>query len=87
MSFRSRVSLVAAFVAAMVMLAIWTSAQVVPRQAPAQPPTVLSGLDVGFRVEGMSRGMPVGKWVVRVDGQWVEPQLSPVGRVVPAGTK
>ena len=86
MRFRSQAVLVATFVAGMVMMAIWTSAQVVPRQAP-NPPTVLSGLDVGFRVEGMRRGMPVGTWVVRVDSQWVEPQLSPGGRVMPAGMK
>ena len=44
---------------------------------------ILSGSDVGFRVEGTDRtGKPVGKWVLRLNGQWVEigstPTLLPV---------
>lgn len=33
---------------------------------------VLSGDDIGFRVERMRDGVPVGKVVVRVDGRWVD---------------
>jgi hypothetical protein len=40
-------------------------------QTPAEP-KVISGGDLGFRVEKMDRGMPIGRLVVRVNGQWVE---------------
>lgn len=36
------------------------------------PPRVLSGPDMGIRVEGEQNGVPVGVPVVRIDGQWVE---------------
>jgi hypothetical protein len=34
--------------------------------------TILSGSDIGFRVERMQGGIPIGTLVVRVDGRWVE---------------
>jgi hypothetical protein len=37
-------------------------------------PTILSGDDVGFRLERVRDGVPVGRVVVRIDGRWVEPQ-------------
>jgi hypothetical protein len=35
-------------------------------------PTVISGNDVGFRIERTQDGIPVGRIVVRVEGQWVD---------------
>lgn len=35
-------------------------------------PTVVSGNDVGFRIERTQDGIPVGRIVIRVDGRWVE---------------
>ena len=35
-------------------------------------PTVVSGNDVGFRIERTQDGLPVGRVVVRVDGRWVD---------------
>jgi hypothetical protein len=44
---------------------------------------ILSGADIGFRVEGTNRtGEPVGRLMVRVNGNWVEPGWST--KVVPA---
>ena len=40
-------------------------------------PVILSGSDVGFRVEGYSGGVPVGRVVVQMDGKWVEPLPPP----------
>lgn len=42
-------------------------------QATPREPRVLSGPDVGFRVEGIDpwTGNPSGTWVVRIDGEWV----------------
>lgn len=35
---------------------------------------VLSGADIGFRIEGTDprTGQPTGTWVVRLNGRWVE---------------
>jgi hypothetical protein len=35
-------------------------------------PIVLSGPDVGFRVEGRKGDSVVGRFVVRIDGHWVD---------------
>jgi hypothetical protein len=52
-----------------------------PRVAPppgqdSQNPTVISGGDVGFRVERWEGETPVGRWVVRSEGKWVEPRTT-----------
>jgi hypothetical protein len=39
-------------------------------------PRVLSGSDLGFRVDGIAKdGAPIGAIGVRVDGKWVSPQF------------
>jgi len=43
-----------------------------PMMTPTEP-KIVSGPDVGFRVEGVGRkGEPVGRLVLRVNGEWVE---------------
>ena len=37
-----------------------------------ESPTVVSGNDVGFRIERTQDGIPIGRLVVRVDGHWVD---------------
>ena len=44
---------------------------------PARSPVILSGSDVGFRVESYSGETPVGRVVVRIDGEWVDPLPPP----------
>ena len=42
-----------------------------------QTPTIISGNDVGFRVDRQTTervGKLTGTWVVRVNGQWIEPE-------------
>jgi hypothetical protein len=46
---------------------------------PLPSPVVLSGADIGFRIEGKQGEHPVGQLVVRINGQWVEATLG-VGR-------
>jgi hypothetical protein len=58
----------------LVALGSWISAQAVQRRAEA--PVVLSGSDIGFRVESRRGSTPIGRLVVRVDGQWVEAQFA-----------
>ena len=60
--------------------AISSSAQVQgPGARPGLPfslltegPIVVSGNDVGFRIERTQDGIPIGRLVVRVDGHWVD---------------
>ena len=45
---------------------------------PGKDLTVLSGPDLGFRVDGFGRdGVPLGTLVVRVGGKWVAPHFQP----------
>lgn len=60
------------------MAASWSYAQSL-RVDPVTP-TVLSGPDFGFRVEGNRGGTPVGALVVKMNGQWVEAEIGAVGR-------
>jgi hypothetical protein len=58
-------------------LSVVGAATIAMAQAPETvPPIVVSGNDVGFRIEGQRGQTPVGKIVVRIDGQWVEASLS-----------
>lgn len=51
---------------------------------PRNEVRVVSGQDIGFRVEGrdLRTGNPTGTWVVRIDGNWVPVGTSPT--VIPA---
>jgi hypothetical protein len=52
-------------------------------QTRSGQPQVVSGNDVGFRIEGTDfRGRPVGTWVIRINGNWVE--VGTAGGVHPA---
>jgi hypothetical protein len=64
-------------VIAVLLVAIaWSHAQSLGSQRVT--PMVLSGSDIGFRVEAMKGTTPVGRLVVRMNGQWVEPEY-PLG--------
>ena len=68
--------------AALWMLSLAGAAAVGAQRNTVANGYVLSGPDVGFRVDGRSPdGKPLGHFVVRMDGQWVE--VSGSGRVVP----
>lgn len=49
----------------------WASAQSIAPRA-VNPPRVLMGEDVGFRIEGQRGNTVIGRVVVRVNGEWVE---------------
>jgi len=68
MFLRLRVLFVAA--AALTAFGAWAGAQVFSR-TPVDPPMIISGADVGFRVTAYERSTPVGTLVVRINGQWV----------------
>jgi hypothetical protein len=50
-----------------------------PGYLPLRDPKVLTGADVGFRVDGMLGETPVGEVVIRVNGQWVEARVGKPG--------
>lgn len=65
-------------VAVAALASVLTSAQAPPPTLglPAAEITegtpILSGNDIGFRVERTRDGVPIGTLVVRIDGRWVE---------------
>ena len=77
MSLRKWVGLSLIWVASLVVTGMWLHAQdaVV---VPLPMPVVVSGNDIGFRVEGRKGEIPVGRFVIRstANGQWVAPELS-----------
>ena len=60
-----------------VAAAAWTYAQAV--MINPVTPTVLTGGDIGFRVNGDRGGTPVGELVVKINGQWVAADFNPAG--------
>ncbi len=66
--------IVATFVAVLALTS-WVSAQLLGVQPV--PPKVMTGADFGFRVEGLRGDTPVGSFVVKVNGQWVEVKTAP----------
>ena len=93
MSVRAGVVLVVIGLTSLVGVGMWAQTQDDDRKAevlrelqrvlPQQ--RVISGSDFGFRVERQDRdGTPLGRLVVRVNGQWVEAGFA-VG-IVKAGT-
>ncbi len=55
--------------------------QLPPQLMMLEGTKILSGNDIGFRVERTEDGFPIGRLVVRIDGRWVEAE--PSVRVTP----
>ena len=62
-------------IAAVFLLGGWGLAQV-GDQHRVQPPITVMGDDVGFRIEGYKGDTVLGTLVVRVNGKWVDTQLT-----------
>jgi len=96
MSLRARIALVALLVISLTGIGVWSFAQVQVQRT--EEPVILSGSDIGFRVEGHKRerrsdrltgqtgslDVAVGQLVVRINGQWVEAQIDGRGVARPA---
>ncbi|HEU4688155.1 MAG TPA: hypothetical protein VFS23_07345 [Vicinamibacterales bacterium] len=65
----------------LVATAVVTASITMAQARPAEP-RILSGTDVGVRIEGtdVRTGNPTGTLVVRIDGKWVE--VGPASRVL-----
>ncbi len=90
---RQSIAVAVIWVGTLVGTGLWAHAQnnprVVPppRQSPntTEIPTIISGNDIGFRVDGWSKdGTPIGRIVVHQEGKWLEVTLS--GRLRPLAT-
>jgi hypothetical protein len=77
MTFTARVSFVLLWLASLVLVGVFASAQ-----TRREPGAILSGADIGFRPDGWNGKRRTGTWLVRIDGEWVE-AVSTI-RVVPA---
>ena len=93
MTLRKRFVVIALWVISMFAAGLWGHAQTPlpprePRPAPSQlqpQPTVISGADLGFRVDARKGNTPIGRFVVRIDGRWVEVEESASIRRLTAG--
>jgi hypothetical protein len=68
-----------------VLLSTWSFAQFQQPKEPVTPENmpILSGADVGFRLESFNReGQPVGTMMVRVRGEWGEARFAPGRRLI-----
>jgi hypothetical protein len=76
MTTSKRVALILLWALSLIIVAAFAHAQTVQRPAT---PTVLSGSDVGFRVQGREGNHVLGTFVVRINGEWIEAE--PPGNV------
>jgi hypothetical protein len=67
-----RVVVFALWVLSIVATGVWVSAQ---SAFQSGEPQVLTGDDIGFRLEGSQANGPRGRFVVRVNGKWVDAQF------------
>lgn len=87
MTFSARTMFVVLSILSVLAFSSWASPQAPAQQPPVpnMPKNVISGSDIGFRVERIQGNKVVGRLVVRINGEWIEAQ-SPVG-VVPLGSQ
>jgi hypothetical protein len=75
---RKGLLLVIVLAATVLAAAVLASGQAPQQQPPRLPPVenepgrVISGSDLGFRIDDVKNGKIVGQFVVRVRGQWRE---------------
>ncbi len=79
MSKWSRLALGVLWVLTLVFAAQWGASAL---QQPPPPGTMISGPDLGFRVDGMLNGEPYGRTMVRIAGVWMPVTSGPGGPVL-----
>jgi hypothetical protein len=79
MSFRARIILMVLWVASLFTVGALAREQAF-QMNPLAEPVIVSGDEIGFRVEGTLGGAPAGTLVIRRDGQWIEPRWKTVSR-------
>jgi len=80
MVIRTRVIVVVLWIVSLLGVGAITHAQSQAKEfRRLSEPRVMTGGDVGFRVEGTYGEMPTGTLVIRVNGQWVEAMVGTPG--------
>ncbi len=72
MAIRTSLTLAVLWASSLLAVAAWA---LPPRWTPLAEPTILSGNDLGFRVEWMNGQVPTGQIVIRLKEQWVEARV------------
>lgn len=75
-----------ALTAALLAAAALGYAQARPRLKTIQP-MILSGDDIGFRVERHKGSSVVGRFMVRIDGRWIDVDASFEPRIVTGASR
>jgi len=69
---RQRIALILAWALSLIIVVAFARAQ-----TPAQRGTIISGGDLGFRVERQRGDRVTGTFVVRINGEWVVAEPAP----------
>ena len=54
------------------LIVVLVGSQWMSAQTTNPPARIVSGSDVGFRIDSERNGVPTGHFVIRVNGNWVE---------------
>lgn len=76
MTVRVRVVLVVVWLTSLLAVGTLARSQVY-RFDPLPEPIIVSGRDIAFKVEGQLGSEPAGRWVIRMNGGWIEPEPVP----------
>ena len=71
MTFQARVTMALLWIASLIVVGSIATAQTTQATRP-DPAAVISGADFGFKPEGGQGRARTGKFVVRINGEWVE---------------
>jgi hypothetical protein len=74
MSLRTWIGVAVVWVASLLATGLWAHAQSRVPAPQSGAPIIISGSDLGFRVERQNGNTVVGTLVVRINGEWVVPE-------------
>ncbi len=75
MGLRKRIALIVLWVLSLIIVAAIARAQTPAQRGTA--PTIITGSDLGFRVERQQSNRVMGTFVVRINGEWIVAEPAP----------
>ena len=72
---RKRIALIFVWALSLIIVGAFAHAQAPPQRGTT--PTIISGGDVGFRVQRQEGNRVTGTFVVRINGEWVVAEPAP----------
>ncbi len=84
MTFQARIAMAVLWILSLVIVGSIATAQTAPQTRP-DPGPVISGADFGFKPEGWQGKARTGKFVVRINGEWVD--VVAAMKAAPAATR